>query len=222
MIEKMYIYSNNEEIKKILERFKTEEKKLYYKIINTIELIGNFPIRNIIEIYETKDTKKEQYIKLYCTDLKDNIFIFCPISISKTDKTKIEKITDTDTITYDVSLSKKFEVTKENIDLLKANKIFNFKFGRLATDEKTYYNIFLGDNVCYKIQIDTTETINANEVLSELNKLEKAPSLKEYTDIFSKIIFEKNIEYIKIELGAYKNFESAGTFTIEGPKYLSK
>lgn len=221
-IQKIYIYSKDEKVTQLLKKFQSEDLKLYTKILNTMELLGSFRIKNKVEIYEIKDTKKEQYIKLYCTDLNENFFIFCPSSTKKEDKSKIEKISNEENNIYDISLAKKFEITEKNINLLKVNKIYNFRHGRFITDEETYYNVFLGDNVCYQIEIDSDEKISASELLTKLNKLEKAPTLKEYTDILFKVMLENNVKYKKIELGVYKNFEIIESITIEGIKELIK
>ena len=217
------IYSNDELLSQRLEKFKTEEQKLYQRILEALQLLGNFPTKTEVELYESKETEDENYSKLWCSDLDGNILIFYLESILKKDKTKIEKLTNDSYRIYDLSLAKKFKLTSENIDMIQTSKIFNFKFGRLITDEKSFYNLFLGDNVCYQIQInDNQEELNAKDLLTLLNQLEIIPTFKNYTDIFAQLICEKQINYSLMLLGAYKNFESLGRLKLQEEKNNTK
>lgn len=217
------IYSNDELLSQRLEKFKTEEQKLYQRILEALQLLGNFPTKTEVELYESKETEDENYSKLWCSDLDGNILIFYLESILKKDKTKIEKLTNDSHRIYDLSLAKKFKLTSENIDIIQTSKIFNFKFGRLITDERSFYNLFLGDNVCYQIQInDNQEELNAKDLLTLLNQLEIIPTFKNYTDIFAQLICEKQINYSLMLLGAYKNFESLGRLKLQEEKNNTK
>ena len=114
---------------------------------------------------------------------------------------------------------RKFKLRSENIDLIQTSKVLSFKFGRLITDEKCFYNLFLGNNVCYQIKIGgNQEFLEAEELLPLLNKLETTPTFKNYIDIFEKVICDKSIDYNTMFLGAYKNFESMGTLIINDEK----
>lgn len=209
------IYSNNELLLQKLEKFKIENSKLYKRILEGLVLLGNFSEKIEVELYESKNTKEEEYLKLWCSDLDENILIFFIEVSSKKDEMIIEKITNESHKFYDLSIAKKFKLTSENIDMLQTSKIFNFKFGRLITDENSFYSVFLGDNTCYQIQINgNQENIEAKELLSLLNKSENIPTFKNFIDIFSQIIYEKQISYNTILLSAYKNFESIGTLSI--------
>lgn len=217
------IYSNDELLSQRLEKFKIEEQKLYQRILEALQLLGNFPTKIEVELYDSKETEDENYLKLWCSDLDGNILIFYLESILKKDKTKIEKLTNDSHRIYDLSLAKKFKLTSENIDMIQTSKIFNFKFGRLITDEKSFYNLFLGDNVCYQIQInDNQEELNAKDLLTLLNQLEIIPTFKNYTDIFAQLICEKQINYSSMLLGAYKNFESLGRLKLQEEKNNTK
>ena len=92
-------------------------------------------------MYESKETEDENYSKLWCNDLEGNILIFYLESILKKDKTKIEKLTNDSHRIYDLSLTKKFKLTSENIDIIQTSKIFNFKFGRLFLKGKELFDV---------------------------------------------------------------------------------
>lgn len=217
------IFSNDELLLQRIEKFKTEDQKLYQRILEALQLLGNFPIKIEVELYESKDTEEEKYSRLWCNDLDGNILIFYLESMFKKDKTIIEKLTNESHRIYDLSLAKKFKLTSENIDLIQTSKVFNFKFGRLITDEKSFYNLFLGDNVCYQIKIGgNQEFIEAQDLLPLLNKLETIPNFKNYNDIFAQVICDKSINYNTMLLGAYKNFESMGTLIINEEKTNTK
>ena len=57
-----------------------------------------------------------------------------------------------------MTLSKKIDITRSNIELLQTESVFNFKFGRLITDSTTFYNLFLSDNICHQLQLNGNTT----------------------------------------------------------------
>lgn len=123
------IFSNDKLLLQRIEKFKNENQKLYQRILEVLQLLGNFPIMIEVELYDSKDTEVEKYSKLWCSDLDGNILIFYLESMFKKDKTIIEKLTNESYRIYDLSLAKKFKLTSENIDLIQTSKVFNFKFG---------------------------------------------------------------------------------------------
>ena len=210
------IYSDDYVLSQSLEKFKNEDTKLYSRILEALQLIGNFSTKVNVELYESKDTEEEKYLKLWCEDLDKNILIFYINATSKSKKTIIERITNEDNELYDLSLAKKFKLSNENIDIIKTSKVLGFKFGRLITDGNSFYDLFLGNDVCYQIQINIDEgNIMAEDVLVYLNKLEAVPTFKEYTDLFTQLIVEKKVSYSNVLLGAYKNFENICTLSID-------
>lgn len=106
-----------------IEKLKTEDQKLYQRILEALQLLGNFPIKIEAELYESKDTEEEKYSRLWCSDLDGNILIFYLESMFKKDKTIIEKLTNESHRIYDLSLAKKFKLTSENIDLIQTSKV---------------------------------------------------------------------------------------------------
>lgn len=213
------LYSNDDMISQILEKFKNEDSKIYLKLLDILQLLGNFSTKAEVELYETKESEEKQYTKLWCSDLDGNILIFCPISTLKSDKSIIEKLTNERHQMYDLSLLKKFNLTSDNVELTQTAKVSNFKFGRLITDNKSFYNLFLSDNVCYQIQINSSSNdgnIDSKELLIELNKLENIPKFMKYIEIFDSLLQKSNINYSLINLRAYKNFEKICSLLING------
>lgn len=212
--KKINLYSNDFEIKKIIEQYKTNNK-VYLKFLEVMSLLGNFDGKTNIEIYEIIDEENEKKIKLWCSDINEDIFIFCPVSSSKKDLNLLEKITNIGTVMYDLSLCKKYVLTNDNIDLIKTNKIYNFKFGRLITDEKSFYNMFLGNDICYQIEIDFKEEkiISVQNLLDYLNKLESVPTFKEYVEMFESLLSVDDFQMAT--LSAYKNFIRNGSIKID-------
>ena len=51
-------------------------------------------------------------------------------------------------------------------------------------------------------------------LLSQLNKLDKIPTLKEYIEIFDNILITNNIQYDTINMASYKDFKNLGSVTI--------
>lgn len=215
------IYSNDEILSQRLEKFKTEEQKLYQRILEALQLLGNFPTKIEVELYESKETEDENYSKLWCSDLEGNILIFYLESILKKDKAKIEKLTNDSHRIYDLSLAKKFKLTSENIDMIQTSKIFNFKFGRLITDSNSFYSLFLRDDIGYQIQGDLNANI-VRELLSELNKLENLPKLTDYLNIFERILTAKDIQFSILSMSAFKDFKNLGSITISNEEVHQK
>lgn len=216
------LVSNDPNVTSLIENLKANQS-LYKKIINTLLSLGIFNNSINCNVYEISNNEERCYIKLWCEDLDGNIYIFCPKSNIKHDLNILQKINNDSEKKYDVTLSKKFDITSSNVELMQTESVFNFKFGRLITDEKSFYNLFLGDNVCYQIQInDNQEKLNAKDLLTLLNQLEIIPTFKNYTDIFAQLICEKQINYSSMLLGAYKNFESLGRLKLQEEKNNTK
>ena len=155
------------------------------------------------------------------SDLEGNIFILTPYSTSRAELTIVEKLTNDNHFKYDLALAKKFNLTSDNVELTQTEFVSTFKFGRLITDNKSFYNLFLSDNVCYHIQINSNsndDNIDSKELLIELNKLENIPKFMEYIEIFDSLLQKPNINYSLISLRAYKNFEKIGSLSINGDK----
>ena len=208
------LVSNQPDVINLIEELKTNPS-LYKKIIDTLLSLGTFDKTINCNIYEVTNDEKQCYIKLWCEDIDDNIYIICPKSNIKQDLNIIQKISDDSDKKYDVTLSKKFDITLSNIQLLQTESVFNFKFGRLITDGITFYNLFLSDNICYQLQLNGNTTyLDIKNILSQLNKLESMPTLKEYIEIFDNILITSNIQYEKINIASYKDFKNLGTFDI--------
>lgn len=208
-------YSNFEITTKLLENFNKDYPKIYLKLQQALKLLGNFNKRINVDIYEINDNPDKCYIKLWCEDLDGNIFIFCSKSNTKKDINILNKISNDNCELYDLALTKKFEITNSNIDLIQTKHTFNFKFGRLITDNINFYNLFLSNNVCYQIKLNNNnKIINIKNLLNKLNNLEDIPNLKTYLDIFDYILQEENIQYDKIIITAYKDFKKVESLTI--------
>ena len=216
------LYSEKQEVIDILERFK-KNNKLFYRIIEALQVMGNFPKQVEIEIYEKEISEEKEYIKIYCYDLEENIFVLCPLSTNKQDIFKIEKITNNYIYIYDLLLAKKFPLTKDNIEYTKTAKTYDFKYGRLITDEKSFYSLFMTDNLGYQIEIDfVDETIKAKELISVLNKMDKIPTMIEFAEIFYQLILDRKISFYDVKLSMFKNFEKIKHITIDGNKDKTK
>lgn len=83
-------------------------------------------------------------------------------------------------------------LTSENIGYTRTSQEYGFKFGRLITDDYSFYSLFLRDDVGYQIEGNFNENLSV-ELLSVLNKFDKMPSLMEYTTIFERLLDEKKL-----------------------------
>ena len=214
------LYTKNETIVNVLEAFKNNQKS-YLRMLGLLQLLGNFDGKTEVDFYEENNKDDKKNIKIWFSDLEGNIFILTPYSTSRAELTIVEKLTNDNHFKYDLALAKKFNLTSDNVELTQTEFVSTFKFGRLITDNKSFYNLFLSDNVCYQIQINSNsndDNIDSKELLIELNKLENIPKFMEYIEIFDSLLQKSNINYSLISLRAYKNFEKIGSLSINGNK----
>lgn len=212
------LYTKNETIVNVLEEFKNNQKS-YLRMLGFLQLLGNFDGKTEVDFYEENNKDDKKNIKIWLSDLEGNIFILTPYSTSRAELTIVEKLTNDNHFKYDLALAKKFNLTSDNVELTQTEFVSNFKFGRLITDNKSFYNLFLSDNVCYQIQINSSsndDNIDSKELLIELNKLENIPKFMGYIEIFDSLLQKSNINYSLISLRAYKNFEKIGSLLING------
>lgn len=216
------LYTNNNKIKNVLDIFKSNQKS-YLRTLEFLQLIGNFDDKTEIELYEISDTNENKEIKLWLSDIHDNIFILTPISTIKPNVNKIEKLTNDSQLIYDLSLAKKFKLTSDNITLLQSGIKYDFKYGRLITDNKNFYNLFLSNNTCYHLNVEFEEQcVSIEKLLSKLNKLESGPKFTDYIQIFDSILTEDMLKFTTINLSAFQNFEMIGNVTIDGNYKINK
>lgn len=210
------LYTNNETIINALNDFKNNQK-IYLRILEFLQLVGNFEGKTEIELYEIHNTDDKKEIKIWLSDLDGNIFILTACATSKADISKIEKLTNDNHLIYDLSLAKKFKLTSDNVRLTQTGIKYDFKFGRLITDNKSFYNLFLGNNTCYQLSIEFVEQpISIEKILYKLNQLKKSPKFIDYTQIFDSLITEDKLKFTIINLSAFQNFEMIGNMTIDG------
>ena len=195
--------------------------KTYSRLLDGLEVLGNFSGKIEVDFYDRINHEKEQKIRLWCTDADDNLFIFYGFSSNRKDGLRITKETNDGTFEYDLSLAKKFKLNTDNVNFTKTGQSYDFKFGRLITDRNNFYSLFLGDDIGYQIQGDLNADI-VNELLSELNKLSSTPKLTDYLNIFKDILATKSIHFSTLSISAFKSFENVGFFQINGeePKSL--
>ena len=213
--KKFELYTNDETIINVLNDFKNNQK-IYLRILEFLQLVGNFEGKTKVELYETYDTDDKKEIKIWLSDLDGNIFIQTPFTTSKADISKIEKLTNDNHLIYDLSLAKRFKLTSDNVRLTQTGIKYDFKFGRLITDNKSFYNLFLRNNTCYQLSIEFLEQpVSIEKLLYKLNQLEKSLKFIDYTNIFDSLINEYNLKFTMINLSAFQNFEMVGNITID-------
>lgn len=210
-------YTQDKYLKEYLINYESKFKKIENKIIEFMNVVGTFPVSVELNLYDVK--KKDDNITdiiVYCTDFYHNIFTFSLYSDERNNLNIIEKSTDNGDTKYDVSLSKKYELTKDNVDLIKTDKQYNFKYGRLVTDEKSFYSIFLGNDKSYQLTINfKNDSMSRIDILKELNSLDSEPNFITTVKIFENILECNNLEYSSLKLDYYENFEKKESFQLE-------
>lgn len=198
------LYSNDFQTNEILSNLKLQNK-VYFRLISALQILGNFDQNVNVEIFEVIQDEENKKIILSCFVKNDKLFLFHGISTDRKDLLLINEISNDYEKKYDIALAKKFELTPDNINLTLMDKEYDFKFGRLITDNINFYSLFLGNNISYQIVGDFDKNISSH-LISELNKLEDIPTLQKYISIFEKIILDENMDFSNLKISAYKNF----------------
>ena len=145
---------------------------MFLKLINFLFNAGYFDEYASVEVFlsEVVVEDKKNAIKIFCYDKDNNIFEFYGDSNIKKDYDRVKVYKDDKEYNYDLSLIKNYEVNPSNIELLRSDKVINTKFGRLITDDKSYYNFFSKD-IAYQTIINSEEKLDSKVIVSEINKL---------------------------------------------------
>ena len=213
--EVINLISNNYKIDLLIDELK-EKPSIYNKILNSLLFLGNFDKDIPCYLYKEVDNKYESFTKAWCEDNNSDVFIICLNSKNRSDLNMITKI-GSEEINYDISLTKKYELNEDNVDLTRFDNQYNCKFGRLITDNINYFNLFLSDNVCYQFIIKGNENIiKVNTLLEELNKMDNIPTIKVFSELFSKLL--NDIKYDELIMKSYKDFEVKMNVSLEGNK----
>ena len=196
--------SNDEKIQEILFNMK-QNLKLYSKLITALQLLGTFDGKTEVELYDMVDNENESSIRLWCSDNLGNLFIFYGMSTNRNNLLKIVKETNEQEYEYDISLSKKFPLNEDNIDFTRYGNINDVKFGRLITNEKDFYSLFMGNDLGYQIQGDFDVSLTPS-LITRINKLQSIPTLFDYMQIFEEVLLENNCKFSKMQIFAFKEF----------------
>ena len=218
MSKSIKLYTDDNAISNELKQLKSS-LKTYQRLLEGMLLLGNFTYSAKVEEYERTEKDQETKRKVFCTDLNGDLIMFYSSSIDKKDYLKISKVTYDGEKQYDLALAKKFELTPENIELTRTDKVNSFKYGRLITDNKTFYTLLLGNDIIYKIEIEKPNMgIAAQNILNMLNSLDSIPSLMDYVEILNRLINDNKLEYESIKTDMYQEFKKVCSYTIEGNK----
>ena len=196
--------TKNEEIKQILSSMKSNSKA-YSKLKTALELLGSFEDKVDVELYDMVDNENESSIRLWCSDNLGNLFIFYGMSTNRNNLLKIVKETNEQEYEYDISLSKKFPLNEDNIDFTRYGNINDVKFGRLITNGKDFYSIFIGNDLGYQIQGDFDISLTPS-LITRINKLQSIPTLFDYMQIFEDVLLENDCKFSKMQILAFKEF----------------
>ena len=196
--------SNDEKIQEILFNMK-QNLKLYSKLITALQLLGTFDGKTEVELYDMVDNENESSIRLWCSDNLGNLFIFYGMSTNRNNLLKIVKETNEQEYEYAISLSKKFPLNEDNIDFTRYGNINDVKFGRLITNEKDFYSLFMGNDLGYQIQGDFNVSLTSS-LITRINKLPSIPTLPDYIKIFEDVLLENDCKFSKMQILAFKEF----------------
>ena len=196
--------SNDEKIQERLFNLK-QNLKLYSKLITALQLLGTFDGKTEVELYDMVDNENESSIRLWCSDNLGNLFIFYGMSTNRNNLLKIVKETNEQEYEYDISLSKKFPLNEDNIDFTRYGNINDVKFGRLITNEKDFYSLFMGNDLGYQIQGDFNVSLTSS-LITRINKLPSIPTLPDYIKIFEDVLLENDCKFSKMQILAFKEF----------------
>lgn len=210
---KLFImFSKNENVHNILYNMQLNQK-LYLRLVESLQVLGRFDDKVEVDFYDRVENKKGTKIRLWCTDSEGNLFIFYGISCDRKDWLKIIKETNEEELEYDISLAKKYSLNLENINFTRTKQIYDFKFGRLVTDEKTFYSLFLGSDIIYQILGNFNGNV-IKDLLNQLNELKNEPKFMDFLNVFNKVLTNNKIQYFVSSISAIKDFELTSSFQL--------
>lgn len=206
------MFSKNENVHNILCDMQLNQK-LYLRLGESLKILGRFDDKVEVDFYDRTESKKGTKIRLWCIDSEGNLFIFYGISCDRKDLLKIIKETNEEEFEYDISLAKKYSLNLENINFTRTKQIHNFKFGRLVTDEKTFYSLFLGSDIAYQILGNFNGNVT-KDLLNRLNELKSEPKFMDFLNVFNNVLTNNRIQYFISSITAIKDFELTGSFQL--------
>lgn len=207
------LYSKNEEISNLIKEMKSNSN-IYLKLISVLQYLGHFDEeKNEVEIYDSVEIEENKKIRLWCSDLDDNIFIFYAKSNDKKDIFKIVKETNEKTIEYDLSLAKKYDITSDNIELTRTGKILSFTFGRLITDDKSFYSLFMSGDLVFQVSGDFDKELT-NDIIVKLNNFLVIPTLSEFIRVFEIALSENDCSFSELNVLAFKEGIKVGNIVV--------
>lgn len=177
--------------------------KVYSKLITALQLLGVFDGKVDVELYDVVDNENESSIRLWCSDNLGSLFIFYAMSTNRNNLLKIVKEANEQEYEYDLSLSKKFSLNEDNIDFTRYGNINDVKFGRLITNEKDFYSIFMSNDFGYQIQGDFDVSLTPS-LITRINKLSSIPTLFDYMKIFEELLLKNNCKFSKMQVFVFK------------------
>lgn len=98
---------------------------------------------------------------------------------------------------------KKSDITPDNIELTKSGKIFNFKFGRLITDNKYFYCLFMSGDIVYQVSENFDKDLTT-DIIKKVNELSVIPILSEFIKIFEIILLENICSFSELKILTFK------------------
>ena len=177
--------------------------KLFTRINEALNLIGDFDKQVVAEIFN--EDKRKGRTDICITDNNEDLFILTARSLNKNDLSIIRKVSDKDDKSYDVSLVKKAEINKDNIELCRTSNVYGTRHGRLISDGKTFFSFFLGGNNAYQLLADFSEPVNVDKIIGLINRCEDKPKFVDFIGIFQNVLSDSEIDNI-IEITSYTEF----------------
>lgn len=216
-VDSFCLFSNDTMVTKKLELL-IKQNKFYFSLISMLRILGDFDHNIEVNLYEIIDTDDLAETILYCTDKNECIFLFKSDTSERKSQQKLKKISNLEEMEYDAVLAKKSIITSENIDLFRTGNVFDFKFGRLISDKKSFYSVFLGNNISYQI-IGNFGDIT-NELLKKMNNItDKYLTFQQFLNIVESSVSQTKISNNKFEISIYKDFERVDHMSFdENPK----
>ena len=197
--QQIILYSNEESINKLISSM--VNKKVYNRLLEALRNVGAFDRK--IEIFRDESNLDDEKIRVWCFDRNNNIFVFYLFSDVKRDFFKIfEERDDGVFVYYDFSLAKNYPLSSNNINFIKCEHVYIFKYGRLITTSENDYNLFMQNDNVISIHIDPEEQkLNVDMLLKVLNSCETI-NLKKYIEIVNSIITSHhvNVNYIRVSI----------------------
>ena len=191
-VNKMILKTTDYDLFEYLENYRCSRNRYQY-ILDFLNSLGKFNS----DIYLNAYDKSEKCIKATFFDLDNDIYIISIFNANSDEYNVIEKLTNYNHLKYNIKLLGERRPTKENVELCRYGDEYNFKSGKIITDNKSFLSVFFKNDITYQVLFDSFEKMDINALLSDFNEIGELV-INKFLDIVKENITKIDITEVRV------------------------